>query len=478
MTIEERRPERIATAVPGLDAVLGGGLWKGCVYLVQGAPGSGKTILANQLCAAMARRGGRALYVSLLAESFTGMLQHLRDLDFFDSEHVGQSIIYISGFSAVEEGGLAGILALLRSETQRHAADLVILDALLPAREAVASDLQYKRRLLDLQALGALCGFTTVLLATEFSERDSAIVKQMADGVIELRDDTHGVRDERSMMVPKFRGSATLRGRHSMRISRNGISIFPRLEATLWDAEPASRNDQRLSCGVEQLDEMLGGGLPAYSTTGVIGAPGSCKTSLGLQFLGASTVKEPGVLFGLFESPESLRAGAANIGVDLAGLEKRGAVRIVWQPQGEHLMDELAYRLLESVDAVGAKRVFIDGLEAFSEAALDPGRISRFMTALSIKLRARGATVLITAEDREVLDWKMELPLHGSSPIFDNFIVVRRAERAGRLVRLVSITKVRGSAFDPSVHAFDIGEHGIEIGPECDQNISAFRSVD
>src|SRR5581483_4218761 len=164
MTDDSSPLERMPTGVPGLDRILGGGLWKGCVYLVQGAPGSGKTILANQLCVANARQGGRALYVSLLAESFAGMLQHLRRLSFFDASVVGERVIYISGFAALEESGLAGIVALLRNETQRYRANVVVLDALLPAREAVASELQYKRRLLDVQALGALCGFTTVML--------------------------------------------------------------------------------------------------------------------------------------------------------------------------------------------------------------------------------------------------------------------------------------------------------------------------
>lgn len=458
--------ERIATGVPGLDSILGGGLWKGCVYLVQGEPGSGKTILANQLCAQRARDGGRALYVSLLAESFAGMLQHLRRLSFFDPGTVGDRVIYISGFAALEEGGLAGIVALLRNETQRYGASLVVLDTLLPAREAVASDMQYKRRLLDLQALGALCGFTTVLLATELSERDAVLAQQMADGVIDLSGETRGVRRERAICVRKFRGGATLGGQHAMRITNDGVVVFPRLEAGLVDAEPASRNDQRLSCGVPRLDAIMGGGLPAFSMTGVLGSVGTCKTSLGLQFLGLSTPEQRGLLFGFFESPESLRASAATLGIDFAALESSGALRILWQPQGEHLVDELACRLLEAVDTFGAKRVLIDGLEGWFEAAFESTRMTRFMTALSIKLRARGATALMTAETREVLDWKVELPLRGASAIFDNLVTVRRIEQKGQLVRLISIAKVRGSAFDPTVHAFDIGEQGIEIGSE------------
>ena len=470
MSDSERRAERVPTGVPGLDDILEGGLFKGSTYVVQGPPGSGKTILANQLCAETARRRGRALYVSLLAESFTGMLQHLRTLSFFDADFVGDRIVYLSGLAALEEGGLAGVLNLLRGETQRHSADVVVLDSLLPARDAVVTDLQYKRRLLDLQALGEICRFTTVLLTTPLTDHDRAVVAQMVDGVIELSDDAYGVRHERSLAVRKFRGSATLRGRHSFRISEKGLAVFPRLEAVVSDPEPGSPMDKRLSTGVATLDAMLCGGLPPCSTTGLIGAPGTCKTSLGLQFIAQCTPKEPALLFGMFESAESLRGSARTLGLDLEALEASGALRIVWQPQAEHLIDELGHRLLQEADAIKAKRVLLDGVEGLLQALLDQDRISRFLTALSIKLRSRGATVLITAETQHVTEQQVELPVEGPSPIFDNLIVMRRIEQNGRLIRLVAVIKVRSSDFDPAVHAFTIGPRGVEVGPVWDAN--------
>jgi len=268
--------------------------------------------------------------------------------------------------------------------------------------------------------------------------------------------------------VLKFRGSATLRGRHAFRISGDGIAVFPRLEATVDVAEPASPLDRRLSTGVPGLDAMLGGGIPRCSTTGIVGAPGTGKTTLGLQFLAQCTPKEPGLLFGLFESPESLRSSASTLGIDLQDLEKRRALRIVWQPQSEHLVDELAHRLLQEVDAIKANRVFVDGYEAFKQATLQQERMTRFMTALSIKLRSREATCIVSAETDRLSERSVDLPLEGASPIFDNIVIMRRIERESRLVRLLSIIKVRSSDFDPSVHAFTIGSRGIDIGPTWD----------
>src|SRR5207253_9372218 len=96
-------PTRIATGVPGLDDVLRGGLLRGSVYLIQGSPGAGKTILANQMCAAVAAGGGSALYVTLLSEGTSSIIEHMRSLSFVDEDALGRSIRYVSALSAVEQ---------------------------------------------------------------------------------------------------------------------------------------------------------------------------------------------------------------------------------------------------------------------------------------------------------------------------------------------------------------------------------------
>lgn len=83
---------RIKTGVPGLDKILGGGLVRGSAYIVHGTPGAGKTIFANQVCCNVARRGDRALYVSLLAESHDRMMMHMSGMRFFDRRLVPESI--------------------------------------------------------------------------------------------------------------------------------------------------------------------------------------------------------------------------------------------------------------------------------------------------------------------------------------------------------------------------------------------------
>ena len=88
----------------------------GGITIVQGRPGTGKTILANQMCFHHARSGGRALYVTLLAESHARMLMHLGSLEFFDQGVIPDQVYYVSAFTVLEADGLRGLLTLLRRD--------------------------------------------------------------------------------------------------------------------------------------------------------------------------------------------------------------------------------------------------------------------------------------------------------------------------------------------------------------------------
>src|SRR5215216_7409927 len=136
MTTEQNRfPERVSSGLPGLDAVLRGGFLKAGIFIIQGSPGAGKTILANQICFHHAAHGERVLYVTLLAESHSRMLLHIGQLGFFDASMVPSRIYFVSAFRALEEDGLRGLLDLLRREVQAHNATLLMIDGLVSVEE-------------------------------------------------------------------------------------------------------------------------------------------------------------------------------------------------------------------------------------------------------------------------------------------------------------------------------------------------------
>lgn len=232
MTDDDHGLRRVPTGVPGLDKVLYGGLFAGAVYIVRGTPGAGKTILANQICVHHASSGERALFVTLLAQSHARMLLHMEQLDFFDATLVPKQLYYVSGFRTLEAEGLKGLMAMLRHEMRAHKATILVLDGLISVAESSESDRKFRKFIHERQARGAASD-CTVLLLTNGSGAEYQPEHTMVDGLISLVDTAVGNRKQRELEVLKFRGSGSLRGRHPYRITDAGITIYPRIEATL-----------------------------------------------------------------------------------------------------------------------------------------------------------------------------------------------------------------------------------------------------
>jgi circadian clock protein KaiC len=151
------------------------------------------------------------------------------------------------------------------------------------------------------------------------------------------------------------------------------------------------------------------------------------------------------------------------MGLDLVAAEQRGDVELLWYPTGEHILDELAHRLLAAVRRRGVKRLVIDGISGFQQAALEPERIVRFWSALCAELRALDVTTLHTMELPEFMGPELRLPVGGVSSLAETLLLMRYVEIQSRLFRLISLFKVREGTFDPTIRKFAITGSGIVI---------------
>lgn len=458
--------KRVPTHVPGLDAILCGGFLSGGVYLIQGPAGSGKTVLASQIVYGHAAQGNRALFVTVLGENHGRMMAHLRPMRFFDQSLVPDRVAYISAYQAIDENkeGLRDLTAFLAGEVQSRGALLLVLDGLSAVEAKARSSFETKRFAHELQAL-ALATDCTMLLLTTPSGPQPLAGHTLVDGVIELEQRIYALRSERRLLVHKTRGSGYLEGEHPFRITREGVTIFPRIEAQFANptaSDGASR--MRVPSGVASLDELLHGGLPAATMAAVVGPAGAGKTTFGLQFLAGSSAAEPGLLFGCYESPDRLRLKAQTMGLGFAAAEQRGEIELLWYPVGEHVLDELAHRLLDAVQRRGVKRLVIDGISGFQESALEQERMVRFWSVLAGQLRALGVTTLHTTELPELMGTEIRAPLGWVSAMAEVLILLRYVELQSRLFRLISLFKVREGSFDPTIREFTITDAGIVIG--------------
>jgi circadian clock protein KaiC len=236
---------RLETGVPRLDYILKGGLFTGATYVLMGPPGSGKTVLANHICYFhVGKAGGRCVYVTLLVESHTRMLAHLSSLEFFRAEYVPDRMFYVSGYSALREQGLDGLLSLIRRTLREKQATMLVIDGLESISEAAPTGQAFRELVHDLSGLAGLTECTTLLL-TNLRDRGHP-ENGLVDGVLELSDSMIGPRAIRELLVHKFRGGDYLRGRHEVEIQSQGMSIHPRTEIQ-FDKPPESATEDRMT---------------------------------------------------------------------------------------------------------------------------------------------------------------------------------------------------------------------------------------
>lgn len=459
--------ERVTTLVPRLDYILKGGLFTGRTYVIAGAPGSGKTIIANQIAYGhIAASGGRVVYITLLVESHARMIEHLRGLDFFDEQRVGKDIIYISAYAAMRTDGLDGLLSLIRKSTREQEATMLVIDGLESVAEC-AKDVQTFRELVhDLQGFTTLAHCTTLLL-TNRRGGDHA-ENGLVDGVIELTDHLIGPRAIRELTVHKFRGSDYLRGRHEVEIQSAGMLIHPRTEIQ-FDRPPevASEHRERMAIGIESLDRMVKGGLLSGSASALLGAPGTGKTMVGLTFLVEGARKgQPGIYFGFYEPPPRLIEKAEKVGIDLQRWVDKGLIELIWQPPLEHMMDSLAEQLLEGIRKMptskARRRLFIDGIEGFRAAGVYPDRMPRFLSAFTNQLRMLDVTTMIS-EELDLFSPLISMPNPELANVVENVFLLRYVELHSQLHRLISIMKMRESEYDTSIREFRITNDGVVV---------------
>lgn len=459
---------RLQSGIEGLDALLKGGLVAGASYMIQGRPGSGKTILASQIAYNHAARGGRVLFATLLSESHERLLQFLSTLSFFDRERVGSEIQYVSAFDTLETEGLDEVVKLLRREISRQKASVLVVDGVLNARSRAGSSLDTKKFIAELQGHAAFAG-CTVLFLTSARVDDSSPEHTMVDGVIELSEEVFGVRASRRLHLRKTRGSGAVGGLHEMEITDQGIVVYPRLESMVNRMEDRwSTDGPLLHSGIADLDEMIGGGLQPNSISLVIGPSGVGKTTIGMHFVNQATLADPALIFGFYETEARLRSKSRALGLNLEKGFDSGALQLLWQPTTERMLDSLGYRLLDAVRAGGIKRVLIDSLGGMARSSTNPGRHVEFFTALLQELRAMQTTVMATWEIRDLFDANAHAPAMELSSLFDNLLLLRFAEVRSELRRVLSVVKVRDRPYEPTLRELVIGGDGVRLNRAFD----------
>jgi len=280
---------KLATGVPGLDEVLGGGMPEYGFNLIAGAPGAGKTTLAQQLMFALATPERPAIHFTVLGEPPLKLLRYQQQFTFFDAAKLNGSVRLVDLSQQVLQQDLGAVLESILREVEQTNPGIVVVDSFRTVVRAVSDSGDGKMELqsfLQRLALHLTAWQATTFLVGEYidSEVQDNPVFTVADGILWLSQNVDRNSIVRKLQVVKMRGQAQLPGLHTMRITDAGVQVFPRIikRTELVDSPQSAR---RLSVGVAELDAMMGGGIQVRDSVLVAGPAGSGKSTLGTQFI-------------------------------------------------------------------------------------------------------------------------------------------------------------------------------------------------
>lgn len=460
-----------ATGIEGFDRLIGGGLPRNCFYLLQGDPGSGKTTFALQFLLEGLRQGERAFYITLsetraelekVATSHAWSLERipLLELSAIDSLLRPESQTTVFHPSEVELNKVTG---LVLSEVGKHEPARLVFDSLSEFRLMAETPLRYRRQLLSLKQELTLRGCTVLLLDDKMDSNrigPDPHVLSIAHGVFEMEQlsPDYG-KSRRRLRIMKVRGVQFLEGYHDYVIETGGLRVFPRLTA----AEHRTKFRRApVPSGLAELDELLGGGLDAGSTTLIQGQAGTGKSTLSLQYATQlATLGQRSHLFCFDETVGIVLDRAEKLGLAFPKYVSEGLIAVQQIDPAEISPGEFADRVIRAVDS-GSKLVVIDTLNGYLNAMPGERYLTTQLHELSTYLNQRGALTIFVLTQHGILADEVPLDI---SYLADTVLNLRFFEVAGSIRTAVSVIKKRSGPHERTIREFMLEPgRGVRVG--------------
>ena len=469
---------KLPTGIPGLDAILGGGLPEFSFNIVAGGPGCGKTTMAHQFVFANATEQRPGLYFTILGESAIKMLRYQQQYTFFDPAKLNGAIRFINLSQIVLDHDLSVVLEAIVKEVEAANPAIVVVDsfrtALRKRAELTEMEVQFFVQQLALQLTS---WEATTFLIGEYVEAEvqENPVFTVADGLIWLSQVTERNSVVRKLQIFKLRGHASVPGLHTFRITDDGLQTFSR---TLGLSERKGRPSRRprLSIGIHALDKLMGGGIPLGDSVIVAGASGTGKSVFGTTFIAEGLRRgERGIMAVFEERPEDVKRRVKNLGQDLEKAERQGKLKILYLRPLDLSVDESLQAILDAVKEIDAKRLVIDSLVGF-EMALAPGFRTDFRESLyrmMASLTGTGVTVLNTVELDETFT-EFRFSQYMVSFLSDDIIRLRYVDIAGVLRRILTVIKMRDSQHSKDIREYEITRKGVMLS---DSRLNEYRAL-
>jgi circadian clock protein KaiC len=460
----------LSTGIPGIDDILGGGLARDRLYLIEGEPGTGKTTMSLQFLLEGAKSGETVLYITLsetVAEIQAVAASHGWSLD---GVHIHEAVPSESMLDPEEqytifhpsEVELSSTTQELIAAVEKLKPTRVVLDSLSELQLLAVNPLRYRRQVLAFKQFFSRRACTVMFLDDRSTGEKDLEVRSIAHGVISL-DQTlsnYGAT-RRHIRVIKYRGMAFREGLHDYTIKRGGLHAYPRLVAS---ESRAMAKPTRFASGLAELDTLLGGGIEESTSTFIVGPPGAGKSSLAAQFvLSAVRQNHRAAMFIFEESASNLLNRCDGLGMDLRHPLDSRQLAIQQIDPAELTPGEYADTVCRAADS-GAKVIVIDSLNGYLNAMPDERFLTTHLHELLTYLGQRGVLTILVGVQQGILGPNLTSTANVSY-LADNVIMLRYFEARGEVQQAISVFKKRGGQHERTIRQFSMSSRGIAVGP-------------
>lgn len=468
MRRDVRTLKRFPTGIAPLDAMLGGGLPTYAVVIVGGEPGTGKTILTQQMLFANAAEERTGLYLTTLSESPIKAARYQSEFTFFDADRFGEQVMYMDIGEIIRRESLGRGVDLIAEQLRKAQPSMVVVDSFKAIHDLAPSVREMRTFIYDLAVELSAVQATTVLVG-EYEPKDVAEQPEfaVADGIIWLSLDRSTSGDaQRHLRILKMRGASHPTEAFSFDIGTDGISLFapPRVV-------PESNSfygPETVATGVTGLDELLRGGLPPASPTLISGESGAGKTTLGLQFLYEGLRRgEPGLYFSYEESPEQLIADARGYGFELKPFVDKGLLTLHFTPLPEVNVEQQIVDLQARLTAGKTKRAVIDSLTMLFHRVANADVVREHVYGITTLFKNAGCTALLHTDPPAGSGLISRFGVEES--IMDGVIVLRLTRERGQRRRTVEVYKMRGVNHASGENPMKITSRGMFVFPRMEE---------
>ena len=462
---------KIATGVPGFDAISYGGIPKGRSTLVVGRAGTGKTIFGLQIAAHMAKLGIKTVLVAV-EESPDDLVMTGDTLGLGLSDAIKEGRLRVTDASRPMDGpmvvtgdyDLSGLTHRIEAIVKQTGAEAIVLDsatALFSPRPP-----QELLRSLFFQLIHHFkkLSLTSVVLAEAAQDYGQlttlGVEDYVCDVVVILRNIIDGERRRRSIEINKYRRSPHYKGEYPCTITANGLTIFP------LDAKDRPDSAQeRYPSGLPGLDGMIEGGLFRDSIVIVRGPTGSGKTTLAGVYARSGAERGERVAYYGFEEPRPiLLRNFAALGMPTDDLVASGNLQVHCRYPEAMGLEDLLVGLRLGLEEFKPSLVVLDSISSIEHSSSEKG-FRQFMVGLASLLREHGRSALLT---QTVVGG--ESAGHTApylSTLADTILILDYSIDKYDLNRTMRVLKMRGSAHVTHPYRLQIGQGGLQVEPQA-----------